>query len=98
MPNVSYAAFGIVPGSPPPPPPAGSALLVALHDTTLKKSELYSRELPHNETLPVKKGAVWHGVEQLGGQYPTTEGTGSCVLPVPQLFHHRLPVITDSSG
>ena len=95
MANVSYAAFGIAPGSPEPPlgpppgpppgpsppPPAGTAILVALRDTTLKKSELDSRDLPHNETLPVKKGAVWHGVGQLGSQYWLVRAPCTAAVP-----------------
>jgi hypothetical protein len=68
--NNSLAAYGIAPASPPPPQPAGhGAVLTALRATELKKSELFSGNLPPALKKSVKKGAVWSGVEQIDEQY-----------------------------
>ena len=68
--NCQLGAYGIAPTVPPPSRPhAASATLIALRATTLKKSELFSGKLPSSEKLAVKKGAVWHGIEQIDEQY-----------------------------
>ena len=67
--NCQLGAYGIAPTSPSPPPHSGTAVLTAIRDTTLKKSELFSGELPENEKLAVKNGAVWHGIAQMDEQY-----------------------------
>jgi hypothetical protein len=43
--------------------------LTALRDTTLKKSEIFSGNLPSVEKLQVEKGAVWEGVQQMKNEY-----------------------------
>jgi hypothetical protein len=44
-------------------------MLTAIRATTLKKSEVFSGELPPDEKLAVKKGAVWRGIAQIDEQY-----------------------------
>lgn len=60
MNTTSLAAYGVA------PPAGGRATLTALRDTVLKKSELSSGYLPATQLLPVKKGAVWGGIAQMG--------------------------------
>ena len=48
---------------------AGGAFLTALRDTTLKKSELFSGELPPAEKHAVERDAVWHGIAQMDAEY-----------------------------
>eukprot|EP01043_Picozoa_sp_COSAG02_P032432 COSAG02_NODE_2167_length_9609_cov_18.589485_3_plen_312_part_00 len=68
--NCQLAAYGIAPAPPPSPSPhSGRALLTAIRETTLKKSEVFSGMLPADEKLAVKKGAVWRGIAQIDEQY-----------------------------
>eukprot|EP00035_Acanthoeca_spectabilis_P033268 m.22716 g.22716 ORF g.22716 m.22716 type:complete len:852 (+) comp5851_c0_seq1:51-2606(+) len=66
--NYTYTAYGIAPPSSPTPYP-GSATLTALRDTVLKKSELFSGNLPPSQLKAVHKGAIWIGTEQIDDNY-----------------------------
>jgi hypothetical protein len=58
------AAYGIAPNN-----LTGSARLTALRDTTLKKSELFSGDLPPSKKRSVLTGEVWDGLVQMDSNY-----------------------------